>query len=278
MAAPAIDEADEEWMIMALRELVEDDGDQGLEGDLRGMRSMAASLEGAASLTPQSWSWVEHAESMATEAAGILAREAADIQRGLSLVSRRPGEEAFAAALRRQAAVTGAGLADAEWLAAAARRIRVRELRRVAAAEHVAHPDTAAFLGHIARETDASLARGEVPAAEELALAEQAEAAAVRMEQRLAALAGRLRRGAAEFAEVEEEAALVAALERQAGKADAALGAVEAFTASVRRFRAAGGGGGGGGALPVVAGDAGPGNTNIADIYVVVIKFEILHL
>ena len=186
------------------------------------------------------------------------------------MVARRPGEEAFAAALRRQAASTGAGLADAEWLATATRRLRERELRRLAVAEHVAHPDTASFLGHIARETDASLARGEAPAPEELALAAQVEAAAVRMEQWLAALAARLRRGAAEFAE-EEEAALVAALERQAAKADAARAAVEAFTASVRRFRDAGGS-----ALPPASGAAGPGHAAIAVIYIVV-NFVILH-
>jgi hypothetical protein len=272
MAAPAINEADER-MIMALRELVEDDeddGDQGLEGDLRDLRSMAAALEGAESLTSQSWNWVEGVERIARRAAGTLARMAADIQRGLSLVARRPGEEAFAAALRRQAASTGAGLADAEWLATATRRLRERELRRLAVAEHVAHPDTASFLGHIARETDASLARGEAPAPEELALAAQVEAAAVRMEQWLAALAARLRRGAAEFAE-DEEAALVAALERQAAKADAARAAVEAFTASVRRFRDAGGS-----ALPPASGAAGPGHAAIAVIYIVV-NFVILH-
>ena len=272
MAAPAINEADER-MIMALRELVEDDeddGDQGLEGDLRDLRSMAAALERAESLTSQSWNWVEGVERIARRAAGTLARMAADIQRGLSLVARRPGEEAFAAVLRRQAASTGAGLADAEWLATATRRLRERELRRLAVAEHVAHPDTASFLGHIARETDASLARGEAPAPEELALAAQVEAAAVRMEQWLAALAARLRRGAAEFFE-EEEAALVAALERQAAKADAARAAVEAFTASVRRFRDAGGS-----ALPPASGAAGPGHAAIAVIYIVV-NFVILH-
>ncbi|KAG2576481.1 hypothetical protein PVAP13_6NG026483, partial [Panicum virgatum] len=247
MAAPAINEADEQ-MIMALRELVEDDkddGDQGLEGDLRDLRSMAAALEGAESLTSQSWNWVEGVERIARRAAGTLARMAADIQRGLSLVARRPGEEA-------------------EWLATATRRLRERELRRLAVAEHVAHPDTASLLGHIARETDASLARGEAPAPVELALAAQVEAAAVRMEQWLAALVARLRRGAAEFAEEEEEEALVAALERQAAKADAARAAVEAFTASVRRFRDAGGS-----ALPPASGAAGPGHAAIAVIYIV---------
>jgi hypothetical protein len=54
-------------------------------------------------------------------------------------------------------------------------------------------------------------------------------------------MAARLRRGAAEFAASRPgEEALVAALHRQATNADAARDTVQAFTASVRRFRAAG--------------------------------------
>ncbi|CAN6357013.1 unnamed protein product [Urochloa humidicola] len=103
-------------------------------------------------------------------------------------------------------------------------------LRRMAAAEHLVHPATAAFLGYIASETDALLARGEALPAGELALAPEVEG--------MAALSGRLRRGAAElFAGEEEE--LAAALHRHAADADAARAEVEAFTASVRRFRAA---------------------------------------
>jgi hypothetical protein len=61
---------------------------------------------------------------------------------------------------------------------------------------------------------------------------------ALRMEERMAR---RLRRGAAEFAASGPgEEALVAALHRQAANADAARDTVLAFTASVRRFRAAG--------------------------------------
>ncbi|KAK8458599.1 hypothetical protein SEVIR_3G403666v4 [Setaria viridis] len=234
---------DEEEMLANLRDLVENDDNQGLSDDFRALRSKAALLEDAEYLNPESWDWVESAEPMALQAAEMLAREAADIQRALSLLSRRPGpeDEAFVAALRRQAVTTAAQRADAEGFAATTRRIREKELRRVAAAEHAVDPAMAAFLGYIAGETDASLARGEAPDADVLALAQQVEDDAVRMEESMAALAGGLRRGAAEFAARPGEEELVAALERQAATADAARATVvAAFTASVRRYRAAG--------------------------------------
>ncbi|CAN6361826.1 unnamed protein product [Urochloa humidicola] len=112
-------------------------------------------------------------------------------------------------------------------------------LRRMAAAEHLVHPATAAFLGYIASETDALLARGAAMPAGELALAPEVEGMAARAEESLAAIAGRLRRGAVELFAGDE--AVVAALHRHADIADAARATVEAFTASVRRFRAAAG-------------------------------------
>ncbi|CAN6335005.1 unnamed protein product [Urochloa humidicola] len=273
-----VDEADEE-MIMSLWELVYDGGDvdnQNLEAYLLNLRSTAvALLLDTAPLSPESWRWAEGAELAARGAAETLAEEAADIHRALSLLSRLPVQEeaeAFLAALRRQAAGTAARCADAEEVAALTRLVRLQEvqkmaeageplhpdaaaflaatgdttgasseelpLRRIAAAEHLVRPATAAFLGYIAGETDAFLARGETMPADELAMAPQAEDMAVRMEETMAELARRLRRGAAEFAGDEE---LAAALHRQAANADAARTTVEAFTASVRRFRAAGG-------------------------------------
>ncbi|XP_022680906.1 uncharacterized protein LOC101756197 [Setaria italica] len=193
---------DDEEMLAALRELVEDDDDQGLAEDFRALRSVAVPLENASALSPEFWDWVDSVELIALRAAEILAREAADIQRALSLLSRRPGpeDEAFVAALRRQAVSTAARRADTEGFAATTRRIREKELRRMAAVEHLVHPTTAGFLGYIAGETDASLARGEAPDADELALAPQVEDAAVWMEESMAALAGRLRCSVAEFA------------------------------------------------------------------------------
>ncbi|CAN6338948.1 unnamed protein product [Urochloa humidicola] len=186
--------------------------------------------------------------------------------------------QAFLAALRRQAAYTAARRADADEVAALTRMITEKEMqrmaadgllhpdaatflaaaaesetaagasseeelmmlmRRMAAAEHLVHPATAAFLGYIAGETDASIARGEAPPADELALAPEVEDAAARAEETMAALARRLRRGAAGLFAGDDEALVVAALHRHADNADAARAAVEAFTASVRRFRAA---------------------------------------
>ncbi|PUZ67885.1 hypothetical protein GQ55_3G470300 [Panicum hallii var. hallii] len=216
---------DEEEMIAALRELVEDGADdvRGLGEDLRALRSRAAALEAAEALTPESWDWAENIERVARRAAETMAEQADDIvQRALPPLSRRPGKEA-------------------EEVAAATRRARERDLRRLAAAEHLVHPDTAGFLGHVARETDAALVRGEVLAPDELAVAALAEDEAVRLEERMATLAGRLRRGAAEFAARPGEEALVAALHGQAANADAAHATVEAFTASVRRYRASAG-------------------------------------
>ncbi|CAN6352362.1 unnamed protein product [Urochloa humidicola] len=277
---------DDEEMIMSLWDLVYDGGDtnQALAADLLTLGSMAAALLlDAAPLSPESWRWAESAGLAARGAAETMAKEAADIQRALSLLSRLPvptdfeeEAEAFLAALRRQAADTAARRADAEEVAALMRMVREKgvrrmanaaepilhpdaaaflaaaggeaeelaALRRMAAAEHLVHPATAAFLGYIAGETDALLARGEAMPAGELALAPHVEDAAVRVEESMATLAGRLRRGAAELAARPGEEALVAALHMQAASADAARATVEPFTASVRRFRAAAGGGG----------------------------------
>ena len=109
-AAHCLDE-DEEEMIAALRELVEDGADdtRGLGEDLRALRSKAAALEDAGALTPESWDWAENVERVARRAAETMAEQEGDIvQRALPLLSRRPGEEAFVAALRRQAATAGA--------------------------------------------------------------------------------------------------------------------------------------------------------------------------
>ncbi|KAL6641510.1 hypothetical protein ACP70R_019691 [Stipagrostis hirtigluma subsp. patula] len=167
----------------------------------------------------------------------LVGDDADDTARGLG---RRPGEEAFVEALRKQAAYADARCADAQDVAAATRRVQEKNLRRLAAKEHLVDPEMPGFLGFVANETDSSLERGDLPTAEELAVAVEVEDAAVRMEERMGRLAGRLRRGAAAFAARPGEEALVAALQRQAANADAARATVEAFIASVRRFRAAG--------------------------------------
>ncbi|CAO2177862.1 unnamed protein product [Urochloa humidicola] len=282
---------DDEEMIMALWELVNDPGaddvDQGLAADLIALRSRVAALllqqlqDTAAPLSPESWHWIDGVVLTARGAAERMEAQEADIERALWLLSRWPDAadfddkaEAFLAALRRQAEYTAARLADAEEVAALMLLIREQEMRRMAVAEErlLVHPDAAAFLaaasestgtseeelmrrlaaeeylvhpvveaflGYVAGETDALVARGGAMPADELTLAPQVEDMAVRMEENMAALAGRLRRGAVEFAPRPGEEALVAALHRQAASTDAARATAEAFTASVRRFRAA---------------------------------------
>ncbi|KAL6905385.1 hypothetical protein ACP4OV_002986 [Aristida adscensionis] len=225
-----------------LRSLVDDDCkdvDQGLEEDLRVVRSMAAELQGDEDIPSESWDWAEAMEPVLRGAAVTMAEQEQSIRRGGAALSRTPGEEAFVEALRRQAAFAGARRADAEELAAALRRVQERELRRVAARGRVTDPAMPGLLEQVARETDASVARGEVPGPEELRMAGVGEGVAAAMQRMMAALAGRLRRGAAVFAASPGEETLVDALQRQADNADAASATLEAFAASVRRFRAA---------------------------------------
>ncbi|KAL6641511.1 hypothetical protein ACP70R_019692 [Stipagrostis hirtigluma subsp. patula] len=233
----------DEEELRSLRSLMGDEAkaiDRGLEEDFRVLRSIAAGLQDADVLSSESWDWAEDMESVLLQSAETLGQQAVDIRRGAAALSRSPGEEAFVEALRGHAAFSDARRADAEEVAAALRRAQEKELRRMAAREHVADPAVPVFLGFVASETDSSLRRGEVPTPEELAVAAPVEHAAARMEGRMARLAGRLRRGAAAFAARPGEEALVAALQRQAANADAARATVEAFTASVRRFQAAG--------------------------------------
>jgi hypothetical protein len=119
------------------------------------------------------------------------------------------------------------------------------------------------FPEYVAEETDSSIEGGYVPTAEEMALAVEVEEAAARKEESLARMADRLRRGAA----AADEEALVAALRRQAANADAARSTVEAFAASVRRFRAAGSSRG-----PATAGA--PTNEAFLTVYIILVRRE----
>jgi hypothetical protein len=243
----------DEEKLMELRELLQDGAagvDVGLEEGLSALRCQAAALQHAERLSSESWDWAEKIEDLARRAAETMREEGDDIRQAVSVLSlRRPGpgeydDAAFVEALRKQATLSDARRADAEELRAATRRLQEKELRRVAAADHhLVDPDMPAFLGYVASHTDSALEAGYVPTAEELAEAAQVEDDALRMEERMARMAVRLRRGAAEFAARrpgDGEEALVTALHRQAANADAARATVQAFTASVRRFRAAG--------------------------------------
>lgn len=241
----------DEEKLMELRELLQDGAaevDAGLEEGFRALRRQAAALQHAERLSSESWDWAENIEDLARRAAETMREEGDDIRRAVSALSssslRPAGVDeddagAFVEALREKAVLSDARRADAEELRAATRRLQEKELRRVAAEDHhLVDPDMPAFLGYVAAHTDAAAEAGYVPTAEELAEAAEVEDEAMRMEERMARMAARLRRGAAEFAAGEE--AFVAALHWQAANADAARDTVHAFTASVRRFRAAG--------------------------------------
>ncbi|CAN6343820.1 unnamed protein product [Urochloa humidicola] len=158
--SPAQRLSDDEDMIMSLWDLVHNGGDvdQGLEADLNALGSMAAALLlqqmlDTAPLSLESWRWVDGVELTARGAAETMAKQAADIQRALWLLSRWPDAadfddkaEAFLVALRRQAEYTDARRADAEEVTALTRMIREKEVQRMAeAAERLLHPDAAAF-------------------------------------------------------------------------------------------------------------------------------------
>ncbi|CAL4905131.1 unnamed protein product [Urochloa decumbens] len=215
--AQRLGDDDEEMMVALWDQVLHDAGadevDQGLAADLLALRPRVTALllqqlqDTALPLSPESWCWVDGVEETALGAAEMLAGQAAEIHRALSLLlspRRWPADDAdaaFLAALRWQAEYTAARQTDAEDVAALTHLIREKEMQ--------------------------------------LALAPQVEDMAVRLEANLAALAGRLRRGAAEFAARPGEEAFAAALHRQAASADATRATVETFTASVRRFRAA---------------------------------------
>nr|CAB3459870.1 unnamed protein product [Digitaria exilis] len=111
----------DEKKLMELRELVEEDDDAeaeaALEEDFRALLSMAADLEDEEGLTPEKWEWVEKTEALALSLTTPMREQADEIrQAAAALASLRPGEAAFAEALRKQAALTDSRRADAERL------------------------------------------------------------------------------------------------------------------------------------------------------------------
>lgn len=194
-----------------------DDDDAGLEKDLKALRASVAALQDEDDdvLPAESWDWAEGVEAVAQRAAEVMARELEDIQRALSSSSVLPGEEEEAAALR----------ADAEEIAAAARRLMETDLRRLAA-----DAETGSYSYILTHEEMAVAARMDVVAV------------AAHMEEWMASLAARLNRGAAAFAATPGEEAFVAAMRMEAAKADDARSVLAWYRA-------------GGGPLPSSAGD-----------------------
>ncbi|KAK3153379.1 hypothetical protein QOZ80_2BG0171540 [Eleusine coracana subsp. coracana] len=238
-------EEEEEELLLSLRSLVADDADEidaRLAEYLSALRAWAVELLKLDALSSEWWDWAEDIEAIARETAEDMAEQAEEMRRGAAaLSSLRSGEEAHVVSLRKRAAFSDALGADAADVAAAARRLQEKELRRVAAQEDVVTHQMAGFLGYIAAETDALLETGHVPTPDDLEAAARVDGSASGKEQRMATLAARLTRGAAAFAARPGEEPLVAALRRQAANADAARATVEAFRASVRRVQAAAG-------------------------------------
>ncbi|KAF8728198.1 hypothetical protein HU200_018786 [Digitaria exilis] len=207
----------------------------GMEEEFRALLCKVSELERveAPSLSDE-LAWAESLEASVKEAADAIADEAEAIHRAVAVLALRPGEEATVVALRRRAALASARRAEAEELAAAARRLQEKNLRSLAAKDDEHLLDDAMGGPSMLGGGGACC----VATPEEMA---ELERACVRMEERMAWLAGSLRRGAVAFAAArpgEEEAALVAGkLEGHAASADAARGTVVAFAASVRRLR-----------------------------------------
>ncbi|KAK3153382.1 hypothetical protein QOZ80_2BG0171610 [Eleusine coracana subsp. coracana] len=199
MVTPAAAYRLDEAELSSLRLLVDaaaTETDRGLEEDFRALQAKAAELQDA---------------------------------------EERPGE-AFAEELRKQIVFSEALRVNTEDLAAAAHRVQGKNLRRLAAQEHLVGPNMQTFLAH--EETDSALERDHVSTPKEREVAAAVEDAVVLLGERLARMSARLRRGVAG----PSEEAFMAGLLQQADNADVARATVEAFTASVRRFRAAGSG------------------------------------
>jgi hypothetical protein len=128
------------------------------------------------------------------------------------LSSQRPGKEE---ALRAEAARVGARRADAEEVAAITRRLREADLRRLAADAETGNYNYILILTH-----------------EELTVAARMGDVAVHMEEWMASLAARLNRGVAEVAAKPGEEAFVAAMQREAAKADDARSALKRYCAA----------------------------------------------
>ncbi|KAF8689209.1 hypothetical protein HU200_041995 [Digitaria exilis] len=192
-------------------------------------------------LLPEEVAWATGLEGTARQMAREMGELAADIRRGVAVLALRPGEEAAVEGLERQAALADARRADAVALVAATRRLQEKDLRRLAAAEHLVDPAWLVVVKGMAEYLDSALGDGHAPTPEEVALVVVMEGRVKGADGSMARLAERLRRGAVEFfAARSGEEALVGALQSQAAKADAVRATAEAFMDSLRRFQDAG--------------------------------------
>ncbi|TVU31567.1 hypothetical protein EJB05_23256, partial [Eragrostis curvula] len=142
-----------------LKSLAEDNAaeiDRGLEEDFRGLQAQAAELQDAEVLCFESWDWAEATESMLLQVAADIAKQGVAIRKGVAAWSLSPDEaEVSVEVLREQAAFSDA-------LLAVTRRVREKDLRRLAAEEHLVEPEMAGLLADASEETDSALEHGHV--------------------------------------------------------------------------------------------------------------------
>ncbi|CAL4940779.1 unnamed protein product [Urochloa decumbens] len=206
--APACCVDEEELTLMkSLLEEGNDDDDREIEEMMRHCLSQAAELQDVDVLSSEALAWATGMEVAGARMAESMGSLAEDIRRGVAVLAQRPGEEAAAEALLRHAALADAHRADAEELVAATRRLQEKDLRRLAAAEHLVDPGCLVVVRFVVEVLGSDLADG---------------------------------RGAAAFEARPGEEALVDALRRQASNADALRATAEAFAHTVRRYQDAG--------------------------------------
>ncbi|CAN6311776.1 unnamed protein product [Urochloa humidicola] len=230
----------DEEELMAMKSLLEegnDEDDREIDEMMRHCLSLATKLQDVEVLNSEALAWAADMEVAGTQMAESMGSLAEDIRRGVAVLALRPGEEAAVEALLRHAALADAHRADGEELAAAARRLQEKDLRRLAAAEHLVDPDRLVVVSYVAEVLESDLAGGTVPTPEEVAAAAVLERQIAAMRESMVGLARRLRRGAEAFAARPGEEALVDALWRQAANADAVCATVEAFAHTVRRYQ-----------------------------------------
>jgi hypothetical protein len=200
-----------------------------VEEVLRAMQSeVSTSLQDRAEFpTIGQLDWVDYIEDIAVKRASEMAEDADDLRHGADVFASRAGEEALVSELRSQAAWCDARRAQADALAAGARRLRDRYLR-TASGITVENKDggelvraaATEFLQHVAMEMDG----GGVPKTD-AARAEAMDAAAragqgvgARFAEMFVGLAERLRSRASEYGAGDEE--LKEALRWRAGEVE----------------------------------------------------------
>jgi hypothetical protein len=241
VAAPLSEEeirsmADDEYMIDASVE----EHLRAVQSDMERMREAADEFPSVAKLD-----WVAARENYAVTLRNAADGNLADLSHGLAVFAGRAGEEALVSKLQRQAAWCAARRAEADALAAAARRLRDGWLRHAATVEDEDAEDALlvmaaeAFLEFLAKEMDG----GEVPE-DDAARADAIHAAATAghgvgarfAAEFVAQVVDKFRRGAETYTRQQEEA-VAEGLKRRATEVEVLCADPEAL---VPRLQASG--------------------------------------